>query len=56
MQGPKGSFARLVRGPWDFDKAVVEAEGVTDGVLPTLLVLTVKGKQVHDELKENSKS
>lgn len=50
MQSPKGSLTRLVRSPWYFEEAVVEAERVSNGVLPALLVLTVEREQVHDEL------
>lgn len=50
VQRPEGALPGLVRSPGDLQEAVIEAEGVPDGVLPTLLVLTVEGKQVHDEL------
>ena len=50
VQRPEGPLPGLVGGPGDLQEAVVEAERVSDGVLPTLLVLTVEGKQVHDEL------
>ena len=32
------------------DEAVIEGEGVADGILPTLLVLTVEREEIHDEL------
>jgi len=38
------------RGSRDLDEAVVEAETVPDGVLPSLLVLAVVRKQVDDQL------
>lgn len=50
VQGPEGSLARLVRSPGHFEEAVVEAERVSYGVLPALLILPVEGEQVHDEL------
>ena len=40
----------LYRGSRDLDEAVVEAETVPDGVLPSLLVLAVVRKQVDDQL------
>lgn len=50
MQSPEAALAGLVGGPRDFDEAVVEGEAVPDGVLPALLILSVVGEQVHDEL------
>lgn len=50
MQRPERPFARLVRCARNFDEAVVEAERVTDGVLPALLILPVVGEEVHNEL------
>ncbi len=50
VEGPERPLAGLVGGPGDFQEAVVEAERVPDGILPALLVLTVEGKEVHDEL------
>ena len=50
VQRPEGSLARLVGCPWYLEEAIVEAERMSDGVLPALLVLTVERKQVHDEL------
>lgn len=34
---------------WDFDEAFVEGEIVSDGVLPSLLVLAVVRKVLHNE-------
>ena len=31
-------------------KAVVERKGMSDGILPSLLVLAVVGKKIHDKL------
>ena len=50
VEGPERALSRLVRGARDFDKAVVETQGMTDGVLPPLLILPVERKQVHDKL------
>lgn len=50
MQRPVGALARSIGTARHFDEAVVERERVSDGVLPTLLILTIVGKQVHDEL------
>ena len=50
MQCPEGPLSRLVRGSGDLEEAVIETERMSNGVLPALLVLTVKWKQVHDEL------
>ncbi len=52
VESPETSFPGLVRGSRDFHKAVVEAERVTDGILPALLILsestesdTLRGKR-----------
>lgn len=50
MEGPERALARLVWRARNFDETVVEAQRVPDGVLPALLVLSVEGKVVHDEL------
>ena len=50
MQRPIGAFAGLIRRSRHFDEAVVEARRGPDRVLPSLLILPVKRKQVHDEL------
>ena len=50
VEGPVGPLAGSVRSPGDLDEAVVEAEVVSQGVLPSLSVLPVVGKVVHDEL------
>lgn len=50
VQSPERAFSRLVRRPGNFHEAVVEAERVTDRILPALLVLPVVWEQVHDEL------
>ncbi len=48
MQRPVAALARLVRAPRHLDEAVVEAQRVSDRVLPALLILTVVGKRLHD--------
>ena len=50
MECPVGAFAGAVGAPRDLDEAVVEAEIVSQGVLPPLRVLAVVGEVVHDEL------
>lgn len=50
VQCPVASFARSVRRARNFDEAVVEGEAVPNGVLPSLLVLSVERKQVHYKL------
>ncbi len=50
MQRPVAALARSLRTSRHLDKAVVEAQRVSDRVLPALLILAVVGKQVHDEL------
>ena len=40
----------------NFDKTLVEAEVVSDGVLPSLLVVPVIGKVLHDELIDSVQS
>ena len=49
MQGPVGTLAGPVGAPGDLDEAVVEAEVVPQGVLPSLGVLLVVGEVLHDE-------
>ena len=50
VKSPVGSLAGSVRSPGDLDEAVVEAEVVSQRVLPALGVLSVVGEVVHDEL------
>ena len=50
MEGPVGTFARSVRPSRDLDEAVVEAEVVSQRILPSLGVLSVVWEVVHDEL------
>ena len=50
MQCPVCSLARPVRSPGDLDEAIIEAEIVTERVLPSLSVLAIVRKVVHDEL------
>ena len=50
MKSPVGSLAGSGGMSGDLDEAVVEAEVVSQGVLPSLSVLPVVGKVVHDEL------
>lgn len=49
-QCPIISFPGISFSSWNFAEAVVERQVVTNRVLPTLLVLSVVGKIVHDEL------
>jgi len=56
MERPKRSFSWLVWGPWDFDEAIVEGQRVTNRILPSLLVLTIIRKEVHDELIDLAES
>ena len=50
VEGPVGALAGSVRSAGHFDEAVVEAQIVTERILPTFGVFTVEGKTVHDEL------
>lgn len=52
VQGPVVAFARVAWLPWDFDKAVVEGQVVSDGVLPRRELLTVIREAVADELAD----
>src|SRR5699024_6133342 len=45
VQRPEAALAGLVRCPRYFEEAVIEAERVANGVLPSLLVLPVVGKE-----------
>ena len=56
MQRPVAALARSIRTARHLDEAVVEAERVTNGVLPALLILAVVGKEVHDELVDLGES
>ena len=49
VKSPVGSLAGSVRSPGDLDEAVVEAEVVSQRILPSLGVLSVVGEVVHDE-------
>ena len=50
MESPVGTLAGSCGMPGNLDEAVVEAEIVSEGVLPTGGVVLVVGKVVHDEL------
>ena len=50
MQSPISSFARPVWPPWDLDETIVETQIVPQTVLPTLCVLAIIRKVIHDEL------
>ena len=50
MKGPVGALARPCGVPGHLDEAVVEAEVVSQRVLPTLRVVPVVGEPLHDEL------
>lgn len=50
VQSPVVSFAWFSFLSRDFHEAVVQAQVVTNGVLPALLVLMVVREPVHDEL------
>ena len=50
IQRPVTSLTRFLVVPGYFDEALVQAEVVPDGVLPTLLVFAVVRKPFHDEL------
>lgn len=49
MEGPVSSFARSVRSARNLYEAVVEAEVVTQRVLPSLGVFSVVGEAVHNK-------
>ncbi len=44
MKGPESALSGSLLVSWNLDETVVETEVVTDGVLPTLLILAVVGK------------
>ena len=50
MKSPVGTLARPIWPPGNLDEAVIEAEIVSERVLPPLRVLPVVGERVHDEL------
>ena len=50
MQGPVGSLARSGGVPGDLDEAIVEAQVVSQGVLPSGGVGLVVGEPFHDKL------
>jgi len=56
MERPKRSFSWFVWSPRDFDEAIVEGQRVTNGILPSLLILTIVGKEIHDELIDLAES
>lgn len=56
VQGPEGALSRLVRSSRDLDEAVVEAQVVSQAVLPSLGVLPVVGESLHDELVDVAQS
>lgn len=50
MQGPVAALAGPVLASWHLDEAVVEAQVVSQGILPLVRVHAVIRKLVHDEL------
>ena len=50
MQGPEASLTGLVRGSWNLHKTIIKRQAVTNGILPSLLILPVVGEKVHDKL------
>lgn len=50
MQSPKAPLAGLIRRARHLEKTIIEAERMSNGILPSLLILSVIGEQVHDEL------
>ena len=50
VERPVGALARPGGMPGHLDEAVVEAEVVSEGVLPPLGVVPVVGEPLHDEL------
>ncbi len=44
VKGPESTLSGSLLVSWNLDETVIEAEIVTDGVLPTLLILAVVGK------------
>lgn len=47
VESPKGAFPGFIRRPGYFDETVIERQRVANGVLPALLVLSVKREEVH---------
>lgn len=50
MKSPEASLTRLIGSPGYFQKAVIEAQVVPQRVLPTLRVVPVEGKMIHNKL------
>lgn len=50
VQSPEAALTWLVWAPGDLDKAVVEGQVVSQGVLPPLGVFSVVRESIHDEL------
>lgn len=50
VESPVGAFARAVGRSGHLHKAVIEGERVPNGILPALLILSVEGEEVHNEL------
>lgn len=50
VQSPEAALTWLVWAPRDLDKAVVEGQVVSQGVLPPLGVFSVVRESIHDEL------
>lgn len=48
VEGPVGAFARAIGTTWHFEETVVERQIVTERILPTLGVLPVVRKTLHD--------
>lgn len=50
MKRPKRPFSGFFGSSGNFEEAVVETERVANGVLPSLLILSIVRKEVHDKL------
>ena len=50
MQRPIASFTRFIRTPWNLQKAIIKTQTVSYRILPSLLILSVIWKQIHDPL------
>ena len=47
VQSPVWTFARSFWTAWYFDKTIVETQRMSDGILPSLLILTIEWKCFH---------
>lgn len=50
MKSPEAAFPRLIRPTGYLDEAVVKREVVSQGILPSLGILSIIWKAIHDEL------